>query len=466
LVAILALLILASAYAAQAYQHAQVTEAGTAIDRSHAAFAARLATAMAEGTPADALNVVAIAERSVYQADRGAQAVFVDRLALNSFRQRAGRIDGYRLEVAAIEAQLEVDLNHALRDALQRIHDGLDPAKAAGLDTGEYEKYLADGETDLAALRVPSAAAAMVDAAQARGDALARSTADRVAANLAAAQALADAKTAAAASLTRAQRDLAQAQGVPVLDVKAQAAAIAAIAGRLTGATTTDEFRLVAANLDNQAAALENLIYTRGATYQLLQDARGTLAAARAAKVNVDADAQGLDAAAQALDQAGTLDALVAVRNQIKALKNDLDFQTYQAQIAAAAGHLIIISLHDQHLRAVQDGVVLLETDVATGRPALPTPIGVTHVMAKYSPYLMQSPWPRGSAYWYPSTWIKYAILFRDGGYFIHDAPWRSVWGPGANATNGTHGCVNVPIGAETWLFNWAPVGATVDVVP
>ena len=51
------------------------------------------------------------------------------------------------------------------------------------------------------------------------------------------------------------------------------------------------------------------------------------------------------------------------------------------------------------------------------------------------------------------------AMLFRDGGYFIHDAPWRSDYGAGSNLRGGTHGCVNVPLSGETWLWNWAPVG-------
>jgi lipoprotein-anchoring transpeptidase ErfK/SrfK len=54
---------------------------------------------------------------------------------------------------------------------------------------------------------------------------------------------------------------------------------------------------------------------------------------------------------------------------------------------------------------------------------------------------------------------------FRDGGYFIHDAPWRTVWGPGANTSNGTHGCINVPIDNMTWIWNWAPVGTALAVV-
>ena len=226
------------------------------------------------------------------------------------------------------------------------------------------------------------------------------------------------------------------------------------------------DFQAVTGDLQNQAASLENLLYTRNATFQLLDEARGSLGAARAAKLNVDGQAQGLDGAATAVNAASNLDAIVAVRNQIRSIKNDLDFQAQQAQLVAAAGKLILISIHDQHLKALQDGVVLLETDVATGRPGLPTLTGTTHIMARYSPYLMVSPWGPGSPYYYAPSWVQYAMLFHDGGYFIHDAPWRSVWGPGANTTAGTHGCVNVPIDKMVWLWNWAPIGTTVSVVP
>jgi lipoprotein-anchoring transpeptidase ErfK/SrfK len=61
---------------------------------------------------------------------------------------------------------------------------------------------------------------------------------------------------------------------------------------------------------------------------------------------------------------------------------------------------------------------------------------------------------------------MSYAMLFIDGGYFIHDAPWRSDYGVGANYRSGTHGCVNVPAAAEAWLYAWAPVGTAVTVLP
>lgn len=139
----------------------------------------------------------------------------------------------------------------------------------------------------------------------------------------------------------------------------------------------------------------------------------------------------------------------------------------------ANGGKKIIVVLSQQTLYAYDGNHLLLKTYVTTGNPSLPTPTGSYQIMAKYSPYEMVSPWPPGSPYWYPPSWMSYAMLFRDGGYFIHDAPWRSVFGPGSNGpgqpgTNygGTHGCVNVPPAPMSTLFRWAGIGTSVQVVP
>ena len=136
-------------------------------------------------------------------------------------------------------------------------------------------------------------------------------------------------------------------------------------------------------------------------------------------------------------------------------------------------GKRIIVSLSRQTLYAYDGTRLLMQTFVTTGNPSLPTPAGSYTVMAKYHPFEFISPWPPGSPYWYPPSWSDYAMLFRDGGYFLHDAPWRSVFGPGSNGpgqtgTNygGTHGCVNIPPGPMLFLWNWTPVGTRVDVVP
>jgi len=134
------------------------------------------------------------------------------------------------------------------------------------------------------------------------------------------------------------------------------------------------------------------------------------------------------------------------------------------APTPGAQGKLIVVSLATQSLTAYENGKVVATTVVATGRPALPTLTGTFHIKAKYAPYQFISPWPKSSPYWYASAWVKYAMLYGGGGYFIHDAPWRTVYGPGANLTNGTHGCVNVPLSTMTFLYNWAVVGTTVIV--
>jgi lipoprotein-anchoring transpeptidase ErfK/SrfK len=139
----------------------------------------------------------------------------------------------------------------------------------------------------------------------------------------------------------------------------------------------------------------------------------------------------------------------------------------------AAAGKHIVVSLSKQTLYAYTGSHLDLQTLVTTGNPALPTPTGTFSIMTKQSPFWFISPWPVGSPYYYAPSLSHYAMLFRSGGYYIHDAPWRSAYGPGTNGagqpgTNygGTHGCVNVPENAMIALWNWTPMGTTVYVVP
>ena len=137
------------------------------------------------------------------------------------------------------------------------------------------------------------------------------------------------------------------------------------------------------------------------------------------------------------------------------------------------AGKRITISLFRQRLRAWEGQKVVLSTPVTTGDRYLPTPTGYFTIFAKYSPFTMISPWPPSSYKYYPPSHMTFAMEFQSGGYFIHDAPWRSVYGKGSNSgtqpgTNygGTHGCVNVPYSAMSFLYRWAPVGTPVHVVP
>jgi lipoprotein-anchoring transpeptidase ErfK/SrfK len=131
----------------------------------------------------------------------------------------------------------------------------------------------------------------------------------------------------------------------------------------------------------------------------------------------------------------------------------------------------LTISLNEQVIRAYEHGQQVFWSYVTTGRPGLETDPGSFKVYWKVSPWTMHSPWPKGSPYWYPDSKVKFVMWF-NGGDGIHDASWRSRYGPGTNGPHydptgedtGTHGCVNVPYSNMVWLWNWTPTGTPVIV--
>jgi len=131
----------------------------------------------------------------------------------------------------------------------------------------------------------------------------------------------------------------------------------------------------------------------------------------------------------------------------------------------------ITISLSEQVIRAYEHGQQVFWSYTTTGRPGLETDPGSFKVYWKVSPWTMHSPWPKGSPYWYPDSKVQMVMWF-NGGDGIHDASWRSRYGPGTNGPHydptgedtGTHGCVNVPYRNMVWLWNWTPTGTPVIV--
>ncbi|GER87825.1 hypothetical protein KDW_19870 [Dictyobacter vulcani] len=183
------------------------------------------------------------------------------------------------------------------------------------------------------------------------------------------------------------------------------------------------------------------------------------------------------------LEQATTLDALQNARDVAKTLLfnhrlMELDavdptpyYQVHQADLQALQhyqlqlGQVIVISLSRQSLRLYQDGRLVQAFLVTTGRPERPSPPGVWTVLNRLSPTLFKSNDPPTSPFWYPKTIIQTAVLFREGGYFIHDSWWRANYGPGTefphyddsgdqrSSGNGSHGCVNLPPDQAAWIY-------------
>ncbi|WP_322480657.1 L,D-transpeptidase [Thermogemmatispora sp.] len=139
----------------------------------------------------------------------------------------------------------------------------------------------------------------------------------------------------------------------------------------------------------------------------------------------------------------------------------------------SGSGKVIVVILSKQWLYAYENGKQVFNTPITSGRPSLPTPTGTFHVLRKLHPTTFYSPWPPGSPYYYPPTFINYALEFDWDGYFLHDAWWHGVFGPATNGwhydpvagwTWGSHGCVEMSVKAAAWLYNWAPVGTTVII--
>ena len=262
---------------------------------------------------------------------------------------------------------------------------------------------------------------------------------------------------------------LATAGDYPQLSLAGFEAKITSATKDAASAHSVDALAPILGELQQTAVAIQGLLDARTAAYNQLDDTRSTLASAQSIGAALANHPSTINILAGQLPTAGDQPTFQSITSQLYQEKQALAAAIYLKQTVpvsynAGVGKVIVISLSRQVLTAYQDGSAVLTTLVATGRPALPTPPGVYHIFRRYSPYLMVSPWGYGSPWWYPPSWTTFAMEFIGGGYFIHDAPWRSWYGPGANLYNGTHGCVNVPYSPMATLWNWAPIGTTVVV--
>ena len=447
--------------AASSYDDSQTRAAQARIDSAHRAFVAQVAQAISDGTPAQLVDPLVAREGVLYREPVVGRQYMVDRVALAKLQDKADRMAQMKSQVDGVEIQAETAIHTQLVEAVKALRADLKPATDAGLDAADYSKYADDTEAQNQGLKTPKAAQALLDAVRAKDAALQAATVAKVASN----QAFQAAQGGAQSALARAQAALNRARSVPVLKVDGASAAISALAARLGGSNTTADYQDIAAQLLSQAAALDNLVNARQSAYDLLGLVRARLAKAKASGLDVTASTAALDAAAASLDAASDLASITDAKNRVQGAKNDIDVKYNLATYGP--GKVIVISLQDQELEALQDGVVLQDTLITSGRPALPSPTGTWSITAKFTPYHMVSPWPPGDQYYYNPVWIKYAMLWHDGGYFIHDAPWRYHYGPGSDSEfGGTHGCINVPAGSIGWLYGWAEVGTKVDVLP
>lgn len=124
------------------------------------------------------------------------------------------------------------------------------------------------------------------------------------------------------------------------------------------------------------------------------------------------------------------------------------------------------VDMSAQHMWYVQNGQVVLETDVVTGEP-IPskiTPEGVYSLMWKQPNSVLVgdiNPDTGEPAY---RTKVKYWMQVTSSGVGFHDAIWQTAFGgtlyqiPGT----GSHGCINMPLDQAGALFNMIELGTPV----
>jgi len=108
------------------------------------------------------------------------------------------------------------------------------------------------------------------------------------------------------------------------------------------------------------------------------------------------------------------------------------------------------IDLTRQRLWMYRDGIEILESDFVSGNvlKGYTTPGGVFALYWKKSPSILKSDTP-GDSY---ETPVNYWMPF-NGGIGLHDALWRAEFGGEIYKTNGSHGCINLPLWAAEVIY-------------
>ncbi|MEA3249835.1 MAG: FG-GAP-like repeat-containing protein [Patescibacteria group bacterium] len=118
----------------------------------------------------------------------------------------------------------------------------------------------------------------------------------------------------------------------------------------------------------------------------------------------------------------------------------------------------VSIDISEQRLRAYEYGRFVNSFLVSTGQVKFPTPIGEFSALAK--PLYVHYTWVYGKDH--PENYdlgvIPYNIRFFPHIY-IHYAPWHNNFGQRMS-----HGCVNAPLWAAKWIYNWISVGTPINI--
>jgi lipoprotein-anchoring transpeptidase ErfK/SrfK len=135
-------------------------------------------------------------------------------------------------------------------------------------------------------------------------------------------------------------------------------------------------------------------------------------------------------------------------------------------------GKVIVVSLAEQAMRVYEDGTLVNSFQVVTGMPDHPSLPGTWWIETRQTNIKFTSGKQPGQEGYYPPTPIAFALQYHSDGYYIHQAWWRTMYGPDMQfphfdpggtsfAYEGSHGCVNMSTPDVQWVYNFATVDST-----
>ena len=117
----------------------------------------------------------------------------------------------------------------------------------------------------------------------------------------------------------------------------------------------------------------------------------------------------------------------------------------------------IDVNIDEQMVYVVKDGEIDYSTECVTGSVASghDTPTGTYYVSWKTTDWTMRT----------YNSFVNYWMPIDDStGVGLHDATWRSSFGGSIYRSNGSHGCINLPLDAARYIYNNTDVGIPVIV--
>jgi len=120
-------------------------------------------------------------------------------------------------------------------------------------------------------------------------------------------------------------------------------------------------------------------------------------------------------------------------------------------------GKYIEVDISDQRLYCWENGQLVGNFLVSTGKPSMPTPLGQFSILSKSR--LAYSKRYR--------LYMPYWNQFTTAGHGIHELPyWPGGRREGSNhlGRRVSHGCIRLGIGPAEFVYNWAPVGTPVII--